>query len=105
MTVADDANGDDALLSARVRVPDHVVYRSFAAETVVLNLETGLYHGLNLTAGRMLGALDELGSVEIAAETLAGEYERPIGDVQRDLCKLCEALLDRRLLVIESQER
>ena len=29
------------LLTARVRMPQHVVHRSFVAETVVLNLNTG----------------------------------------------------------------
>ena len=29
------------LLSSRVTVPQHVVYRTFPSETVVLNLQTG----------------------------------------------------------------
>ena len=41
-------------LDAHASVPQHVVYRRFAAETVVLNLETGTYHGLNATGARML---------------------------------------------------
>ena len=49
---------DQALLASRARLPQHVVHRSFVAETVVLNLRTGKYHGLNPTAGRMLEALD-----------------------------------------------
>ena len=35
----------------KVRVPRHVVHRDFPAQTVILNLETGKYHGLNPTAG------------------------------------------------------
>ena len=41
-------------LASKVTRPQHVVYRSFPSETVVLNLQTGSYHGLNATAGRML---------------------------------------------------
>ena len=37
-----------------VRVPDHVVYRDFAEQTVALNLHTGRYHGLNETSAEML---------------------------------------------------
>jgi hypothetical protein len=44
----------DTLLSASLRLPQHVVHRSFVAETVVLNLQTGKYHGLNPVGGRML---------------------------------------------------
>ena len=50
-----------------VRVPDHVVYRDFAEQTVALNLQTGRYHGLNQTAAAMLGALREAPSVAAAA--------------------------------------
>ena len=47
-----------ALLAMKARVPENVVHRQFAAETVILNLDTGLYHGLNVTGGRMMEVLD-----------------------------------------------
>ena len=93
---------DDAFLTARVRIPQAVVYRSFAHETVVLNLDTGLYHGVNSTGGRMLDALAAVGSVRECAEILAHEYDCPLDEIRGDLCKFCEALVDRGLLVIES---
>jgi len=91
----------DALLSARVRIPQGVVYRSFVRETVILNLETGLYHGVNPTGGRMLETLERVGSVREAASALAREYGRPLAEIQRDVCEFCEALLERRLLVLD----
>ena len=57
--------------AATIRVPHHVVYRDFVSETVVLNLQTGCYHGLNPTAGRMLTVLDQVGSLQEAAALLA----------------------------------
>jgi hypothetical protein len=104
VTVANNASEDPELLTASVRVPDEVVFRSFAKETVVLNLKTGLYHGLNPTAGKMLDELDQLGSVREVAAVLAREYERPVGDIERDVCKLCQALLERGLLTLKSPE-
>jgi hypothetical protein len=74
------------------------VYRSFAAETVVLNLDTEAYHGLNPTAGRMLAALDGRRTVAEAAQTVADEYARPRGDVEDDICALCTQLLERGLI-------
>jgi hypothetical protein len=89
---------DAVLLDRSVRIPDHVVQRAFVAETVVLNLQTGRYHGLNPTAGRMLEALGEHGKVREAAATLAGEYGEPLDRIEADLLELCRNLLERKLI-------
>jgi hypothetical protein len=89
------------LLRARIRVPQHVVFRSFPSETVVLNLKTGKYHGLNPTAGRMLETLQEADSVHDAAAEAARDYERPLATIERDMCDLCQALLERNLIEVE----
>jgi hypothetical protein len=82
----------------RVRVPRHVVHRDFPAQTVILNLETGKYHGLNPTAGRMLSALETEGTVAAAAKVVATKTNMPIADVERDLCELCFSLMERGLV-------
>ena len=87
-----------AELPTAVRVPQHVVYRDFAAATVVLNLNTGIYHGLNPTAGRMLKVLDELGDIGAAASQLSNEYRRPRAQIGADLDTLCRELLARGLI-------
>ena len=87
-----------SLPTSRVRIPQHVVYRSFPAETVVLNLETGKYHGLNATAGSMLEALEQASCVRDAAAAVAGKYAQPQATVEQDMCKLCDALLARGLI-------
>jgi hypothetical protein len=83
-----------------VRIPSHVVSRAFATETVVLNLETGLYHSLNPTGGRMLEVLGEVGLVQAAIEKLAAEYDRPVDAMTRDLCEFCLALAEQGLIQI-----
>jgi hypothetical protein len=87
-----------SLLTSKVRVPQHVVYRSFPAETVVLNLQTGKYHGLNATAGRMLDALEQADCVRDAATTLAVQYAQDQSVIERHLCELCQSLLERGLI-------
>jgi hypothetical protein len=87
-----------------VRVPEHVVFRSFAHETVVLNLQTGTYHGLNSTAGRMLEALQRHPVIGEAAATVAGEYGQDATTVEADLRELCQGLLDRGLLAVQPDE-
>jgi Coenzyme PQQ synthesis protein D (PqqD) len=88
------------LLAARVRLPQHVVHRSFVAETVVLNLRTGQYHGLNPTAGRMLEALDVASAAGDVVPELASEYGVEPAQIESDLIALCQGLLDRGLIEI-----
>jgi hypothetical protein len=87
--------------TGNARIPDHVVHRDFPSETVVLNLETGQYHGLNTTAGRMFAALERSGSIDGAATVLAGEFGVPRDEIERDLRDLCCTLADRGLLELD----
>jgi Coenzyme PQQ synthesis protein D (PqqD) len=86
------------LLDLRARIPEHVVHRDFPGETVVLNVETGQYHGLNATAGRMLTALEGADSIGSAVIALAREFGMPRTEIERDLSGLCLALADRGLV-------
>jgi Coenzyme PQQ synthesis protein D (PqqD) len=101
MSATPNTTEANALLAARVRIPQGVVYRSFVKETVILNLESGLYHGVNPTGGRMLDTLEKVGSVGDAAKILAGDYGLPLAEIESDLCAFCEALVQRGLLVVE----
>jgi hypothetical protein len=94
----------NGLLDATVAVPQHVVHRAFPTETVILNLETGMYHGLNPTAGRMLEVLDQLGSVSEAATRLAREFEQPLERIEHDLGNLCRDLRERGLIQVTAAE-
>ena len=89
---------DRSLLAATVRVPEHVVYRAFVKETVILNLQTGTYHGVNPTGARMLDVLQRSATIGDAAATLAREYGRPRDEIERDLSEFCASLADRGLI-------
>ena len=90
-----------SLLRAAVRVPSHVVRRDFAAETVLFNLNTGKYHGLSPTAGRMLAVLEEVGNVGAAAGRISSELARPVAEIEREISAFCRRLADRALIEIE----
>jgi PqqD family protein of HPr-rel-A system len=92
------------LLAAQLRLPQHVVHRSFVAETVVLNLNTGQYHGLNRTAGRMLEALQGAPSAAAIVPELAREYGVEAAQIESDLRTLCQGLLERGLIEIVATE-
>lgn len=91
----------DRLDQARVVVPRHVVHREFPTETVILNLRTGKYHGLNPTAGAMLEALAEGGSVAAVGAEMAARFGLHEETATADVRQLCEALLERGLVELD----
>jgi hypothetical protein len=95
-----------ASLEARPSVPAHVVYKSFAHETVVLDLQTALYHGLNPVAGRMLEALDEEETIRAALRRLVVDFvDAREADIERDLLAFCADLHERGLIEVSSSGR
>lgn len=98
MTAPDTVSDTARLLTSNISVPQHVVYRSFPSETVMLNLETCKYHGLNPTAGQMLDALEQAPCLRDAATALTERYGQPQSVIEQDLCELCTLLLDRGLI-------
>lgn len=93
---------DGFALDAKVQLPSHVVYRSFIKETVMLNLETGKYHGLNPTAGRMLEVLEKSPTVGEAVTTLADEYGVSEETIRGDVETFCADLVDRGLIELRT---
>lgn len=65
---------------------------------VLLNLNTGQYHGLNPTGGRMYEVLGDCGDLDEAAARLSEEFSQPLETVAEDLRQLCAGLLERGLL-------
>jgi hypothetical protein len=91
----------DDVLNAKARVPDHVVYRAFVNETVILNLKSGRYHGVNATGARMLEVLEDSGSVSEAADRLAREFAQPLDELEQDICEFCVELSERGLILLD----
>lgn len=101
----DKSMRDPTLLNSSMRLPQHVVHRAFAAETVVLNLKSGKYHGLNPVAGRMLEVLEQGVTVRDAASQLAAEYDEPVEMIEEDLYGLCTDLLERGLIETDAEKQ
>lgn len=91
---------ESAVTGATARIPQHVVHRAFVSETVVLNLSTGKYYGVNPTGGRMLEVLETTPSLEAAAAILGEEFDLSLDHITRDLLQFCEDLAERGLLEI-----
>lgn len=81
------------------RVADHVDFRAFQNETVLLDLERKLCIELNPVAGRMLDLIARTRSPAATARVIAAEYDQPMDAVRRDVDGFCRDLLDRGVLV------
>jgi hypothetical protein len=93
------SNAPRDLSGSQLRLPGHVVFRSFPGETVILNLRSGKYHGVNPTGGPIHELLERGATVAGVAEVLAADYDRPLADVTADVESFCAALVERGLLV------
>jgi hypothetical protein len=86
----------------RLRVAENVVSRDLADESVLLNLDTGTYFGLDAVGTRLWHLLAEHGSPESAVETLLTEYDVDAPRLQKDVDTLIDQLIDKKLLTTDA---
>jgi hypothetical protein len=84
--------------AGKVRPGSDVVFRELGGETVLLNLKTGVYFGLNETGAAMWSRLVECGDPGRALAALARDYAVAPARLERDLRDLIVALKDQGLL-------
>ena len=87
--------------SDRVRVPDEVLISNLQEESVILNLNSERYFGLDDVGTRMLSVLAESNTIEAAYERLLAEYDIDPQLLRSDLTSLIENLLRQGLVAIE----
>ncbi len=86
--------------NARVIVPDDVLMHELDGESVLLNLATDSYFGLDTVGTDMWRALTTGGTIEEAYELLLAEYEVEPDVLRRDLADLIEKLIESGLVRI-----
>lgn len=85
----------------RVVVPDDVLMRELDGESVLLNLATDSYFGLDTVGTDMWRALVASNSIQAAYETILAEYDVAPGTLQCDMAELVEKLTSHGLVQIE----
>ena len=86
--------------SDRVQVPDDVLISKLQEESVILNLDSERYFGLDDVGTRILSVLTTSDSIEAAYQTLVSEYDVDRHSLRLDLAELVENLLTHGLLQI-----
>jgi len=85
-------------LADRVVVPQHVLVRFMDRESVLLNLETERYFGLDETGTRMWQVATSAPSIEAALQQLMEEYDAEPEMLQSNLTELLGRLMENGLL-------
>lgn len=85
--------------SDRVTVPDDVLISQLQEESVILNLDSERYYGLDDVGTRFLSVLTTSDSIETAYERLREEYNVDPNVLRADLLALIENLIDQGLLI------
>jgi hypothetical protein len=73
-------------------------------ETIVLNTETGVYHGLNPVGARVWSLLLKPVRVERICAAITGEFAVAHDDCLRDVLALLQALSEQRLIEVRQDE-
>ena len=84
----------------RVILPADVLISNVSGESVLLNLKSERYFGLDEVGTRMLSVLTTSNSIQTAYEALLEEYDVENEALRRDLADLIDRLVDQGLLEI-----
>jgi len=86
--------------ASRVNVAPNVLFHFLGQETILLNLNTELYLGLDTVGTRMWKVLTEAPSIQAAYDVLVNEYEVTPESLQVDLHEFVDTLLGQGLIEI-----
>jgi hypothetical protein len=91
-----------ATMESLITVPEDVLFRELGGESVILNLESAKYYGLDEVGTRMWVLLAEHGRVSDAYRALLEEYEVAEAELERDLLQLINDLVGHGLLRLDA---
>jgi hypothetical protein len=86
--------------SDRVRIAPEIMFREVGDESVILDLRSERYLGLNDVGTRMWHALMGSGSIQTAYEVLLANYDVEPAELERDLRELVDQLVEMSLITI-----
>lgn len=85
-------------LTDKAAIPAQVMARQVGAETVILDLASGTYFGLDPVGARIWQLMGEGKTLAEICDTLLDEYEVTREALERDVLDLADALLAQKLI-------
>ena len=89
-------------LTDKVKIPEQVMARQVGEETVILDLASGTYFGLDPVGARIWQLLGEGRALAEVCESMLAEYDVSRDEFERDLTELLDALGEKGLIKVES---
>lgn len=93
----------EILESSVVVASTEQISSDLGGEAVILNLKSGVYHGLNEVGASVWSLIQEPHTVSDIKQTLLSEYEVEAEQCQNDLMALLEGLFTAGLIVINNE--
>lgn len=81
-----------------ITVAPDIVFREVDGEAVILNLDSGLYFGLDQVGTRIWHLIQEHGSLQKIFETMCEEFDVGSDTLERDLLGLMDELCAKGLV-------
>jgi hypothetical protein len=88
-------------LDRTVRVGEDTVFRELAGEAVLLQLEAGMYFGLDPVGTRLWQLMAERGRLREVFEAAREEFDVEPATLERDLLALVEQLVAKQLVICD----
>ena len=85
-------------LSDKVSIPPQVMARTVGDETVILDLASGTYFGLDPVGARIWELLGDGKTLAEICEQMLEEYEVSREELERDTLRLAQELADQGLI-------
>ena len=89
-------------LDGRAFATPRVLCKDLGDESILLDLETETYFGLNAVGSRLWTLLTSTPTIRDAFSVMLDEYDVPREELERDMTALISELVDRGLLGTEN---
>jgi hypothetical protein len=86
------------VLPKNLRISETAVTRNLDGESVILNIDSGIYFGLDEVGTRVWQLIEEVGDVESILRVLQDEYDEAPDVIRADVEGLLALLIDKRLV-------
>ncbi len=91
------------VLNDHLRIPEQVLTSKVGDETVLLNLQTGMYYSLDPVGTRFLELLQKNSRLDEVHHALLEQFDVSTAKLEADLLKLSQDMLTRGLLVKDGE--